>query len=135
MSTSIVKYTIFAISVINAVALSQPSSAPGRPVPNLNYLGLLALLSIPFVIGIAALFFVNYAFVCNNSQCGPPIAGAGPCAAPCCESAIPCSNDGTCGDRGTGCGPSCDCTTTEDKTLLNYESNINMTPSLYVTKV
>jgi hypothetical protein len=143
MSSPVMKATILVLSFVSAMAQSQPTQYPGRPRPNLDYLGLLALLLIPGVIGIAAIFFINWGFVCNNPQCGPPIVGTGPCSAIGCSNAVPCDYDGSCALDPTcateRCGPTCDCIKGTSNKLAEQQaqapSNVQMTPSLYVAEV
>lgn len=142
MSSSLAKSTILVLSIVSAVAESI------QPEPDLNYLGLLALLAIPAVIGLAALFFINWGFVCNNPQCGPPIAGTGPCNNECCagSSPIPCAYDGSYeSPHDCCCAPSnglqkdqlctvvlCDCAKPGEERQM---SNIQMNSSYIVAQV
>ena len=139
MSSPVMKATILVLSFVSAMAQSQPTQYPGRPRPNLDYLGLLALLAIPGVIGIAAIFFINWGFVCNNPQCGPPIVGTGPCSALGCANAVPCGYDGSCAlDPSCAterCGPTCDCVKSAPEKVAQPPSNVQMTPALYVAEV
>lgn len=131
--------TVLVVSLVSAVAqTAQPSGYPGKVKPNLDYLGLLALLLIPGVIGIAAIFFINWGFVCNDPTCGPPIVGTGPCGVLGCANAVPCAYDGSCAldpmCNTDSCGPTCDCTKGVDRQTLQ-PVNVQMTPNLYVAEV
>ena len=143
MSSSLMRASILVLSVVSTLAqTAQPSTYPKRPRPNMDFLGLLFLLAIPGVIGIAAIFFINWGFVCNNPSCGPPIVGTGPCSSVACQNAIPCAYDGSCSmdplcrsaDKG---GPTCDCSKGGDDSVIQSQSGtgVSMTPSLYVAEV
>lgn len=143
MSSSLMRASVLVLSVVSTLAqTSQPTFYGKRPRPNLDFLGLLFLLAIPGVIGIAAIFFINWGFVCNNPSCGPPIVGTGPCSSVACQNAIPCAYDGSCSmdplcrsaDKG---GPTCDCSKAGEDRVIQSQSgtNVSMTPSLYVAEV